>query len=47
VFVCVYIYSSALKRMGRRGGDRVRIGASSGPVGTVDQENCTGPKMSA
>lgn len=30
-----------LKRMGRRE-DRVGIGASSGPVGTVDEENFTG-----
>jgi hypothetical protein len=45
-FLCI------LKGMGKRGGYRVRIGASSGPVGAVDQENCTdapfkSPKMSS
>jgi hypothetical protein len=41
--VCVYIYiEQCFEKDGRRGGDRVGIGASSGPAGTMDQEICTG-----
>jgi hypothetical protein len=37
-WVCVY--TVLFWKMGEGGGDKVVIGAPSGPVGTVDQESC-------